>query len=243
VIEDTLPVGSFFATIGNALKSPPILLQHGYITGTEILIDGKQCTYNILYSIDQARFIQNENAKSFELGPPFDIVNSEDIVNEEVLVGTGGKGYIPELYYKALDVYMQIEKKLFMAGISVLYRPHPNEDYADYHSKFNKIDKRSTSECISGPKKIFIGYVSTLFFEAKSFGHGIIAIINPKEPTLAYKPDFEINANDIGNPEQVVLQIQKQLELNNKTKFLSLEERFKGIIRELHFIMKIIGNR
>ena len=67
LIEDTLPVGSFFATIGNALKSPTILLQHGYITGTEILIDGKQCTYNIHYSIDQARFIQNDNAKSFEL--------------------------------------------------------------------------------------------------------------------------------------------------------------------------------
>ena len=97
MIVDTLPVGSFFANIGNAPKSPTILLQQGCITGTEILIDGKRCTYNILYPIDQARFIQNDNAKSFELGPPFDIENSEDIVNEVVLVCKGGKGYILEL--------------------------------------------------------------------------------------------------------------------------------------------------
>ena len=57
---------------------------------------------------------------------------------------------------------MQIEKKLFMAGISVLYRPHPNEDY---YSKFNKIDKRSTSECILGPKKYSLGMYQHCFLK------------------------------------------------------------------------------
>jgi hypothetical protein len=233
LIEDTLPVGSFFAKLGNEINKPTILIQHGYITGSEILIDGKNCTYNILYSIDQAKFIQNHNAKSFELGPPFDIKNNDNIINEVILVGTGGKGYISELYYKALDVYLMIEKKLLISGISVLYRPHPNEDYSDYYSKFNKIDMSSVSECISGPRKVFIGYVSTLLFEAKTFGHGVVAITDPEEPSLAYTPDYEIEANNIGNIEEVILLLQQKLKNKKITKLDPLKKRFIEILDQI----------
>ena len=233
MIEDTLPVGSFFVKLGNAINRPTILMQHGYITGSEILIDGKNCSYNILYSIDQAKFIQNQNAKSFELGPPFDIENNDNIINEVILVGTGGKGYIPKLYYKAMDVYLIIEKRLLSSGFCVLYRPHPNEDYLDYYSKFNKIDMSSVSACISGPRKIFIGYVSTLLFEAKTFGHGVVAITDPEEPSLAYTPDYEIEANNIGNLEEVILFLQQKLQNKKITKLEPLKKRFLEIMDQI----------
>ncbi len=236
LIEDTLPVGSFFAFAGNALSLPTILLQHGYLTGTEILIDGRNCSYNILYSKDQEKFIDNSKAVSFELGPPIDILTDNFLTNEIVLVGTGGKGYIPRLYFKALDVFGQIFNNLETSGFKVIYRPHPNEDPNDYDQLFRVIDNRSSSECLSGGKKIFIGYVSTMLFEAKTFGHFVIAIRDPEEPALAYIPDYELDANNLENMEILIPILFENMEFKRYEKLKPLKERFSNILYQINNI-------
>jgi hypothetical protein len=190
--EDTLPIGIFFSLFGKYFNKQTICIQHGFGTSKEILFDGSLCKHNLLYSITQKRFIKT-STKFYELGLPFDINLPVEKSNEVILIGTGWKGLDPEFYEKSLIYYNQLKQIFKKSNYKVFYRPHPNESEIDYQFYNFKIDKKSKIECLSNTQKIFIGYISTLLYEAKVSNHLVINILDNKMNPLAFETDLSLN--------------------------------------------------
>lgn len=233
--EDTLPVGLFFALLGENDSHPTICIEHGYGPGvtTDTVFDGALCRYNVLYALQEKQFIQSDTTTFFELGPPFDVQSSSDISNEVILVGTGWKGLLPDFYSKSLEVYSGIETKLNKRGWKVTYRPHPNEDASGYASHFPSPDKRSKTDCLSSSRKIFIGYVSTLLYEAKVFGHSVITLLDPSFPKMPFAPDAEVDGRCADDVVNIVPRLRAEMEHRPAHELPPVRDRFLSLLREI----------
>lgn len=233
--EDTLPVGLFFALLGNNCGQQTISIQHGFCTEGELFFDGHLCKFNLSYSKTQAKFIKGKESTFLELGPPFDIKYPIETSNEVILVGTGWKGLLPGFYDNSLKDFRRIQSILVPQGWRVFYRPHPNENEADYLAFFPEIDRRSKIDCLSNTKKVFIGYISSLLYEAKVFGHGVININDQDMPELAFtthlkldKANFNKIDGDIGTVHQRILE-------ENVDVLPTLETRFFSVFNEIAY--------
>lgn len=229
--EDTLPVGLFFALLGNSCSHPTVCIQHGFYVTEPFLLDGLLCRYHLLYALEQKILMHPSNSTFFELGPPFNVVYATQISNEIVLVGTGENGLWPDFYVRSLDVYSRIQEQLSERGWNVIYRPHPSEAKSDYSPYFPETDKRSKVACLSGTKKIFVGYVSTLLYEAKISGHSVLCLIDPAMPKIAFIPNGIIDANSLANIEDVVRDLHSEMENTSVHKLPPLRDRFLSILK------------
>ena len=233
--EDTLPVGTFFALLGNECNIPTICIQHGFGTAGEILFDGQLCRHNFLYSLSQEKLINAKQSVFYELGPPFEVRNPVNESNEIILIGTGWKGLSPAFYEKSLAVYGQIKVSLEKFGWQVMYRPHPNENDTDYSQYFSQIDKRSKIDCLSDSRKIYIGYISTLLYEAKIFGHGVINIKDKAMPELAFNTHLEIDISKLHNIDSNIRFVHQKISEENVEILPPLETRFFSAFNKIAY--------
>ena len=229
--EDTLPIGIFFSLFGKYFNKQTFCLQHGFGTKKEILFDGSLCKHNLLYSITQKEFIEGDT-KFYELGLPFDINLPVEKSNEIVLIGTGWKGLDPEFYEKSLKYYNQIKEIFDKSNYKIFYRPHPNEKEIDYKSYNFNIDKKSKIECLSDTQKIFIGYISTLLYEAKVSNHLVINIIDNKMNRLAFETDLSINPLYSVDFLKEIIYLYENKKINNN-QINSLKSRFFKIFDQI----------
>ena len=234
VWEDTTPEGFFLANFANTFDHTSIHLQHGTTAaGVYKVINGDKCKYNILYALSQKKELNNQSTIAYELGPPFDIKPIKGVSKQVVLVGSGEEF---ELYFKSLDTFAAIEKKLKNVGWPVFYRPHYCENKADYEHRFSKIDRSNKIDLLSGELKIFIGINSTLLFEAQSFGHGVLILKDVKFPPYLFKPDITIEVDDINTIHHHINYVYENL-INKAVENLApLHSRFAAIFKDIQRI-------
>jgi hypothetical protein len=241
---DVLPISNFFALLGDSCSLPTICVAHGWWVPlkSEILIDdGEHCRFNLLYSMQQKPFNQSSRSTFFELGPPFDAECGEEISNEVVLVGTGAKGMMPEFYFRSLEVYSSILEQLGGCGWNVRYRPHPNEDPSGYSTHFTDVDKRPKSICLSGSRKLFVGYESTLLYEAKTFGHSVVRLLDSTitEPSFApnaisFAPNAILKTDSVATTiEATIDRLHREMHNAPIIKIPPVRDRFLSILAQI----------
>ena len=235
--EDALAVGIFFALLGNSCSHPTICIQHGFYSAASPTFQGALCQYNLLYTLEQKafieKFVQTGTSTFFELGPPFDVTYASEISNDIVLVGTGEHDMRRKFFFRSLDVYRRIQEQLSRRGWHVTYRPHPSEPESDYSPFFAEADSCSKVACLSGPRKIFIGYVSTLLYEAMSFGHMALCLTDPEMMGVAFTPNGIIDAERVENIDDIVRRLHSEMKHTVVRKLPPIRDRFLSILREI----------
>ncbi|MCX7155353.1 MAG: hypothetical protein NTW45_02770 [Rhodocyclales bacterium] len=234
--EDTLPVGIFFSLLGNSCHHSTICIQHGFHSAGASgagLNDGALCKYNLLYALEQKEHIPSSDTAIFELGLPYDVASSNEISREIVLVGTGEHEYRRDFYFRSLDFYKRVQEQLRGRGWAVTYRPHPDEHGSDYSSLFPAVDEGTKLACLSGPRKTFIGYVSTLLYEARTLGHCVICVTDPAMHKNSFTPNAEIDADDARNIETVIDNLHSEMETILVPRPRPIRDRFLAILGEI----------
>ncbi len=194
--EDTLPLGIYFTEFCRDKNKISICIQHAAHTILPFLpVDGFSSKYNLVYDKDQKTFYKDSNSVLIILGLTYDFNKIIEKSKTIILVGTGYYGLDPVFYKRSLKIFSLIKNTLLTDGFNVLYRPHPNENYnieIQNYFKNNEIDQSSAAILLSKTRKIFIGYNSSLLYEASKIGHIVINIFDEIIPNLIFKTDHTL---------------------------------------------------
>lgn len=210
--EDTLPTGLVLAL---ALSRVPGLavacIQHGYY-GPERLKrrnEGSICRFNLLIDREQGRFIKGLDAPgSFVLGLPYEVAAPPRFVRRVILVGAGGRGSDVARYLLSLSHFVRIYRHLSDAGIAVSYRPHPDEDREFVASLFPHTCLEDKWTLLRESRAVFVGFNSTLLFEALSFGNGVIGLDTSEfAGDRAFAPDRTVAPSDYARIDEYVKEL------------------------------------
>jgi len=210
--EDTLPTGLMLAL---SLSSMPgmavVCVQHGYY-GPERLNrrnEGSICRFNLLIDREQGRFIKGlKDPGSFVLGLPYDVAPPSRFERRVILVGAGGRGSDAARYLLSLSHFVRIYFLLRGAGISVSYRPHPDEDPELVSGFFPHTCLEDKWTLLRGSRSVFVGFNSTLLFEALSFGNGVIGLDTSEfAGHRAFSPDRNVAETDYAQIAEHVTQL------------------------------------
>lgn len=206
--EDTQPLGIFLVHISRILKSTvtSVCIQHGYFFKQNFRCEGVLADVNLLWDIKQVELIGCNKFRSYQIGLPYQAKAKKNPNLLVILVGTGTNNEDLEKYERDLDALSKIKSKINQSnGLTILYRPHPNEWKNQsiikiIRNKFNTLDELDKVQRLNGPNAIFIGTLSSLLYEAGVAGH-IVAHLNQdseNEPTFKKHITFDIiNINDL----------------------------------------------
>jgi hypothetical protein len=236
--EDTHAVGIFFALLGGRNYHSTVCIQHGIYQLEAPIVDGTLCLYNLVYALSQKvtfeKLMKTFATTFFELGPPFDVNYGSEISNCIVLVGTGEHDMRREFYFRSLDIYIRIKNQLSKCGWTVIYRPHPSESESDYSPYFREADRGSKVACLSGPRKIFIGYISTLLYEAILTGHSVLRLTDPAmKEEITFTPNVTVNPDCIFSIDEVVSGLCSEMKRTDVRKLPPIEDRFISILQKI----------
>lgn len=236
--EDTLPTGLVLAL---ALSSVPGLaitcVQHGYF-GPERLSrrnEGTICRFNLLIDQEQGRFIKGlSDPESFVLGLPYEVAAPPRIVRKVVLVGAGGRGSDAARYLLSLSHFIRIYHQLREAGIAVSYRPHPDEDRDFVSSLFSHICLKDKWTLFHESRAIYAGFISTLLFEALSFGNGVIGLDTSEfAGDRAFEPDRIVAPSDYVRIAECVNELFEIVRERTLPPIPSVADRFRRCIEQI----------
>lgn len=233
--NDTLPVTTLLAMI--ARRCPNVVVscvQHGLYDNVFDLddIDGRNSHVNLVYDDSQRREMERRlpGALVEVMGlPGWHAAQREPDVPTAVMVGTGVFEN-PARYRQALDVFSAAAAALARAGIRVEYRPHPSEGTAtDAASRF-PLNRAGKDELLGDERKLFVGFSSTLLYEADAAGHGVFVLDDPLLPAYALA-DFghRIVSADVGRLESLAPAVFRQAQRDNHPP-AGVRERFEAAL-------------
>lgn len=236
LFEDTVPLGVSLSVILRE-HAPVVCISHGYtvkpLNDNVLLPDGEACGYNFLYDVGQQSDYLNSGSKCFMLGLPYEVPEIIGIDGLIVLVGQAEPD-TPEEYDYCLMKMGMLTELLQLMGYSSVYRVRPGIDATSLHGIFPNLHQGSKLELLGGGRKIFIGYNSTLLYEAGVCGHITIGM---NEEELEYERRFKTNLqlNDLSLVEvQRTLVVAKQLlDETPLPKSKSLDKRFAECMTSL----------
>jgi hypothetical protein len=192
--SDQVRVAEFFQVLNKLLpnSSALVVVQHGYFVNhyhPAYRLDGAKCDNHILQHASQ-RFLFSKK-KCIEGGMPYDIDSAKGCSNLVVFVGVGRSGKLPDgsdNLIKALSFYAAVVTTLTARGnIAMTYRPHPSETGALEARSYLpslRLSTESKVELLGMKKSVFVGFESTLLFEAGLVGHSIV-VISRKNATFS----------------------------------------------------------
>jgi len=246
--NDSQPEGM---TLSFGLQSISMLnivcVEHGIInfepTRIKTLPEGESCQFNLLWDVSQKFFFKDDkNHASFVLGLPYEVSPPKNNCREVILVGDCGISSDSVRYFYMLSTFCRMYRILEAAGINVFYRPHPEDNIEYIRSVFSNVCNTNKSELLAINKKIFIGYESSLIFEAGKFGHttvGIDAIelVESKffqhKDNRAFDVDFEVSSSDFENLPALVLDIFDRSSSAAADEDQNLKYRFYKCIKQI----------
>lgn len=220
--EDWQPIGAFLSMRHRSTSNKVIMIQHGYFATFNPYLESNACDYYFLYDQKKVRhYISAE--KVIELQLPIDVKVTKGFNQTIILIGTGD-----DTNKKSLSIFNKIWITLH-ENYQIQYRPHPSEDFS-YNStiQFSR-NHQTKKDCLSEDLKIFIGYESTLLYEAMLIGHVCIAISSKNITTIDYEVDYILDDEKIPDLRYTLEElVEKKWKLHSlgKYKFPSLKDRF-----------------
>ena len=227
-----------------------ICAQHGLLLNNYseyYLEEGNFSDYLLVMGSSQLRAASNIYKKSLKVlnsGPMWEIQKVEELGSPEViLIGHGGKDIVKHDFELSLKVFEALSTKLEENGIPYAYRPHPDSSDDKSLTKF-KLDVSGKQKILSGKPKIFIGFLSSLLYEAHLGGHTSVGITLEKEkiqmknnPTLSFESDYLISPE---NFEEFCKEISQKNTikkvLRDESTEVPLKKRLKETLREIELI-------
>lgn len=175
--EDTQPIGLVLSlSLRDIVGVNVICIAHGYDyapSEKRMCIDGLNCKFNFVYDAVQAKLFNLST--TFILGLPYEIKPARTIKTKIFLVEhTGiaaGAEYIISTYH-FLRLYGILER----AGYDVTYRARPGYDNTYARSMFSDVCDGDKLDLFAEGRMIFIGFSSTLLYEAKIFGNIVVGL-------------------------------------------------------------------
>lgn len=190
VPNDTLPLSTLLVTIARQCPNVVVVcVQHGLYSNIFDLddIDGRNSHVNLVFSDGQRREMERRlpGALTEVMGLPSAYTPQREPKElTAVLVGTG-IFEDPTRYRRALDVFAAAGAALERSGIRVEYRPHPSEGAADEAARLFAINHVGKDDLLGGERKLFVGFYSTLLYEADVAGHVVFVLDDPTLPAYA----------------------------------------------------------
>jgi hypothetical protein len=183
LFEDSLPVGM---TLSACLKAIPelniVCIMHGVLGVPEIsplLPEGLTCKFNLVWDQNQVKNFEckNEpNSATFVLGLPYEVLRSQHLSHRVVLVGHDGIGNDFGSYFYTLYHFCKVFRLLKKAGFDVAFRPHPQDDLDFVSRVFPVLCLEDKFKLFSSGRMVFIGFYSSLLYEARQFGNVVISL-------------------------------------------------------------------
>ena len=114
-------------------------------------------------------------------------------------------------------------------GYIIEFRPHPYEDITNYKKIFNVFNKEKKENLLSESKKIFMGFTSSILYEAKHHGH-IVLELDTSFIDFHIDTDFTASFSEKDYPK--IPQFLYNFDPNNiiNKDALSLKDRFNHIL-------------
>jgi hypothetical protein len=212
VPNDTLPISLLLVKLADECSNMRVVcIQHGLFNSGFDLddIEGRNSAINLVYCEAQRREMERRlpGALVEVMGFPANhVARSSDApaVHRAILVGTGVLENFAS-YETALDIFTRVNAVLKSARVEVEYRPHPNEKGHDQAASIFSINGQTKNDLLSGDRKVFVGFASTLLYEASLAGHLVIILDDAAVP--GYKiSDFgiKLDSSEIDRLTEIV---------------------------------------
>lgn len=194
VPHDTLPLSTLLVCIANECRNViTVCVQHGLFDPSFFAddIDGRNCAVNLVYDASQRSEMERRlpGAIVEEMGLPADFRPQPPCSGHSlvVLVGTG----VPERvsrYDRALAVFASAGTALRGDQMTVQYRPHPSESSERLRDLGVPLNSMSKGALLGADQRVFIGFSSTLLYEAGCAGHAVVVLDDPDLPGTTRVP-------------------------------------------------------
>ena len=180
--SDFAPLEVIFRIISNEGKRVfTVCVQHGVLLKTNqgFIQEGSLSDYFLANGHEQAEIapkLLGEKVKIVNLGPAYELpLIKEKASLEVILVSNGGEDVDLKRSQLTNLILNKLSKKLEENLINYAIKLHPSDVNLSYDAK-EKIFLGTKNDVLSNNPKIFIGFVSSLLYEAHSIGHTSIEI-------------------------------------------------------------------
>ncbi|MBF0328711.1 MAG: hypothetical protein HQL10_06110 [Nitrospirae bacterium] len=240
--SDTHPQDMFFSSLANQFNSVfrVLCIQHGmyadFVVNDDLVVRaGERTPFNVLYNETSKKYYSKyiKNSEFFIMGPPWDIPHVRDEgIRDVVLVGTDEGSPFS-------DIFQELSNLLKKNKINHTYRPHPSDTNVLPDGLLQCIDTRSKDDLLSGAPKIFIGFISTLLYEAYICGHTVFSIVYHRHFA---KTNFDVDAAFYAEElpflcSTIARQTVVRKRYRNQDNLLPLSKRFINVINDIEFIV------
>ena len=180
--NDCAPLEVIFRIISNEGKRVfTVCVQHGVLLKSHqgFIQEGSLSDYFLANGHEQAEIAPKflgEKVKIVNLGPAYELpLLKEKSFLEVILVSNGGADVDLKRSQLTNLILNKLSKKLEENLINYAIKLHPSDIILSYDAK-EKIFLGTKNDVLSNNPKIFIGFVSSLLYEAHSIGHTSIEI-------------------------------------------------------------------
>ena len=233
LFEDTVQIGAALALI---LKeaSPVICVIHGSmskpVAECSMSVDGEISCYNLVYDDYQKNILEGLGVTSYVMGLTHEVSKLVGWSNQIILIEQSTPD-MPTEYLESLSKMEILYKILVKYGYEVVYRSRPGVSLDSISDIFHSVHVGDKRELLDGHKKIFIGFNSTLLYEAKFHGHVTIGLDDTGFPLMRrFDTDFlieELSESCIINVvERALLAVRDGCHVSYKP----LKERFMSAL-------------
>lgn len=205
--DDTSPFGTFMAHLARALpnEARSVCVAHGYFCRLDVPLryEGALCDHNFVWDERQVELLSATHAGLQVIGPPLDARARPAAIDTLVLVGVGHPSAEEAVFERSMRCYAEIaEIAARRHGLRVLYRPHPSEraDPAlmdSLRARFGGTDDLSSIERLNSPRSVFVGFASSLLFEAAIAGHAAVYVAGRPGVHPVFPRDLELVPEDV----------------------------------------------
>jgi len=191
------------------------------------------CQYTFVWSENQKNLFKHYKLPIYNLGLPYEIKIPEIISNKIILVGNGIER-LDKNFFHFNKICSTIDKNLF----TVEYRPHPDHDEELYHCKKYlpsiKINNENKMDLLRKSRKIYIGFASTLLYEAsKHENYVIILDTSFLGVYLDFEFDMYFEEKDYSQLARYLNTIRFKMKKSNK-KNVKLKKRFMHCLEKIN---------
>jgi hypothetical protein len=196
VANDTSPISLLLVAIAASCPNMrSVCLQHGLFNAgyDQDDIEGRNSDLNLVYDESQRTEMLRRlpRARVGVMGYPAQFPErppAPEAAPRVILVGTG-EVERPANYQLALRRFAEAAQGLLAAGMHVEYRPHPVEpEPVPLSEPRLPVRREPKAALLGGARKVFVGFNSTLLYEAHCFGHEVIVLDDPALPGYALSP-------------------------------------------------------